>query len=210
LLAGPRGFSAGLYQELQPARPLGLPFRPLVTDVAYFAWPLLSDLFPVRFTGVKTSRDDVVVEIDKARLVDRMTRYFDPNITHEDMRAISRRAMQDAARFDAEATRDALLRRGFLPDHVVRFGYRPFDLRWLYWEPLTKLLDEKRPEYYRQVFEGNLWLAAAQQNRKDFDPPCVLRRIASIHIIERSANVLPMLFKETPGKQSLRRTGQGG
>ena len=39
--------------------------------------------------------------------------------------------------------RDALLRRGG-PDEsgFIRFAYRPFDNRWLYWEKETKLLDE--------------------------------------------------------------------
>ena len=35
------------------------------------------------------------------------------------------------------------------------------------------------------------WLAATQQNRKDFDPPVITRRLASLHVIERGANVFP-------------------
>ena len=36
---------------------------------AYPAWPLLPDLFPASFPGVKTRRDDVVVDINRDRLV---------------------------------------------------------------------------------------------------------------------------------------------
>ena len=63
--------------------------------------------------------------------------------------------------------RDALLARGG-PDEggFVRFAYRPFDNRWLYWEADTKLLDEKRADYKPHVFEGNVWLSAAQHLRK--------------------------------------------
>ena len=32
--------------------------------------------------------------------------------------------------------------------------YRPFDTRWLYWEPETKLLDEKRSEYFSACRNG--------------------------------------------------------
>ena len=52
----------------------------------YVTWPSLPDLFPVSFPGVKTSRDDVVVDIDRDQLVKRMKDYFDPDITHEEMR----------------------------------------------------------------------------------------------------------------------------
>ena len=69
--------------------------------------------------------------------------------------------MKTTARFDARAVRDALLKRGG-PDEAVfvRFAYRPFDNRWLYWEAETKLLDEKRAEYRPHVFEGNRWIGS--------------------------------------------------
>jgi hypothetical protein len=203
LIASLGKFSTRLYERLRPERPLGLPFRPLGTDQGYLTWPLLSELFPGWFTGVKTSRDEVVVDIDRERLIERMMQYFDPNLSHEEMRTIAPRALTDAAGFEAIPTREILMQRGFLAQNIVRFAYRPFDLQWLYWEPLTKLLDRKRPEYFPHVFEGNLWLAAAQQNRKDYDPPCVFRRLASIHIIERSANVFPLLFSEWPETEGL-------
>jgi len=203
LLASLKQMGPKLYTKLKPQRALGLPFRPMGTAVGYLAWPLLPELFPVWFTGVKTSRDDVVVDIDRTELVMRMTMYFDPEVTHEQLRSVAPRAITDAARFDAIPTREQLLKRGFLRDNIVPFLYRPFDLRWLYWEPISKLLDEKRPEYFPHVFDGNLWLAACQQNRKDFDPPCVLRRLASIHIIERSANLFPLWLSEWPQTNSL-------
>ncbi len=71
--------------------------------------------------------------------------------------------MTSTARYDAEKTRVQLVKRGFLRENVVRYLYRPFDVRWLYWEPEGKLLDEKRPEYFPQLFEGNIWLEARQQ-----------------------------------------------
>jgi hypothetical protein len=183
------------YGLLRPSMPLGLPFAPVRIGSAYLSWPLLPELFPVSFPGVKTSRDDVLVGIDRDRLVARMEAYFDPRISSQEMAHIAPRAMQDAARFSARQTRQELLKRGFKREYVVRFAYRPFDLRWLYWEPETKLLDEKRAEYFPHVFEGNVWLSAAQHNRKDFDPPLISPRLCSLHMIERGANMFPLLLK---------------
>jgi len=155
--------SGTLYQELEPSLDLGLPFMPAQLSPGYTAWPLLPDLFPVSFPGIKTSRDDVVVDIDRERLVERMKQYFDPEIRHEEMRRISPSAMTSTARFRAEAVRDQLCRRGFLEQNVVRYCYRPFDVRWLYWEPETQLLDRKRSEYFPHVFATNSWIEARQR-----------------------------------------------
>ncbi len=84
-----------------------------------------------------------MVDIDRERLIERMRLYFDPRVSDEEMRRACPTAMTDTARFNAEAVRDYLRTRGFLPDNVLQHYYRPFDCRWLYWEPETKLLDEK-------------------------------------------------------------------
>ena len=97
--------------------------------------------------------------------------------------------------FPAREARRYLVRRGFKGEYVVPFAYRPFDVRWLYWEPETKLLDRRRPEYFPHVFEGNYWLCAVQHNRKDFDPPLVSSALSCRHMIERGANLFPLFLK---------------
>ena len=47
----------GLYSEVEPLLPLGLPFVETAVCLDWFDWPALPDLFPVSFPGVKTSRD---------------------------------------------------------------------------------------------------------------------------------------------------------
>ncbi len=180
------------YTELEPVLELGLPFKPRAMGVDYLDWPLLPDLFPVCFPGVKTSRDEVLVDIDRERLVARMEQYFDPEISHEEMRRIAPRVMESTKRFQAERVREHLLKRGFLPENVVPYCYRPFDVRWLYWEPETKLLDRERAEYFPHVSENNVWLASAQRNRRDYDPPIVTTRLSSLHVIEWSASLFPL------------------
>ena len=102
--------------------------------------------------------------------------------------------MKATARFNARGVRDTLLKRGG-PDEggFVRYAYRPFDNRWLYWEKDTKLLDEKRAEYRPHVFEGNLWLSAAQHLRKGAGEPqaCCTEHMGCLHLIERTALMFP-------------------
>jgi REP element-mobilizing transposase RayT len=186
-----------LYRGLNPPLNLGLPFAPTQTAAGYLAWPLLPDLFPVSFPGVKTSRDDVVVDVDRQRLVDRMKQYFDPEVSHEEMRRISPGSMTSTARFQAESVRDYLRKRGFLDKNVDRYCYRPFDVRWLYWEPETKLLDEKRSEYFPHVFTENVWIVSQQKPRREWSKPQFIRSIGCLDLMDRSASCIPLYLKQS-------------
>jgi hypothetical protein len=193
-----------LYQPVSPALGLGLPYMPARVDADYLVWPRLPDLFPVSFPGVKTSRDDVVVDIDRTRLVRRMEQYFDPAISHEEMRRIAPGAMQSTVTFNAEAVRNQLRERGFQPEHIIRYDYRPFDVRWLYWEPETNLLDRNRAEYYPHVNTGNLWLSAGQRNRKeDFYQPQFTTLLADHHIVESNVGMFPLYLCSDHERSSL-------
>jgi len=98
-----------------------------------------------------------------------MRQYFDPAVSDAQMAVLAPALMDATQRFDPVATRRILLRRGINPNGIVPFMYRPLDVRWLYWDGETKLLDEKRPEFKRNGFEGNMWLEARQRIVTDFD-----------------------------------------
>ena len=188
-----------LYESVKPLLPLGLPFTQTAVSEDWFDWPALPDLFPVSFPGVKTSRDRFLVDTDLDRLKARLADYFDVALNHDEIARRYPGVMKTTARFDARAIRDALLTRGG-PNEAgfVRFAYRPFDNRWLYWEAETKLLDEKRADYKPHVFEGNLWLSAAQHLRKSAEEPqaCFTKHIGSLHLIERGASMFPAYLRE--------------
>ena len=129
-----------LYDSFEPNLPLGLPFTQVAVSQEWPGWPSLPELFPVSFPGVKTSRDSFLVDVDIARLKARVVDYFNSGNTS--------RPQQDEAGF-------------------VRYAYRPFDTRWLYWEPHGGLLDRPRPDYKSHVFEGNLWLEARQKEARE-------------------------------------------
>ena len=183
-----------LYEKVKPALKLGLPFVKTAVGRNWFDWPALPDLFPVSFPGVKTSRDGFLIDVDLDRLKARIGDYFDDNISNEEIARIYPEAMKNASRFDAQQVRGRLLERGGPTDSgFIRFTYRPFDNRWLYWEAETKLLDEKRAAYKPNVFEGNIWFSAARHLRKSSAEPqaCFTKHMGSLHLIERGALMFP-------------------
>ena len=188
-----------LYDSLEPNLPLGLPFAPMAVSDEWSSWPSLTDLFPVSFPGVQTSRDSFLIDSDLDRLKARAADYFNPALSHEEVARRYPTVMKATARFDARAVRDALLRRGGpVNAGFFRHAYRPFDNRWLYWEAETKLLDEKRAEYRPNVFEGNLWVCAAQHLRKGAAEPQAYfsQHIGARHLIERGANWFPAWLRD--------------
>ena len=158
----------GIYERLDPNLPLGLPFARTAVSEEWFDWPSLPDLFPASFPGVKTSRDGFLVDVDLSRLKARVADYFNANLSDEEVARRYPSAMRNTARFNARTVREALLARGGpKEDGFIRYAYRPFDNRWLYWEADTKLLDEKRSEYRPHVFAGNFWLEAREREAKE-------------------------------------------
>jgi hypothetical protein len=184
------------YASVTPNIQIGLPFKPRLTSTSYFNWPLLPEILPISFPGVKTSRDSFLVDVDRERLYRRLKLYFDPNTTDEMLRRVAPTAMNSTARYDAASVRDYLGKRGLRTENIVRYYYRPFDTRWLYWEAETKLLDEKRPEYFPQIVSRNVWLSAGQRNRMEsFYQPQFTRVLADHHIVESNVGMFPLYLR---------------
>ena len=191
-----------LYNNIEPLLSLGLPLVQTTLNEDWFDWPALRDLFPVSFPGVQTKRDSFLIDIDIDRLKVRITDYFDANYSHEDIVRCYPGAMKNSSGFvvrNAQSVRDTLLARGGPIDTgFVRHAYRPFDNRWLYWEAGHGLLGRPVPDYRPHVYEGNMWLCAAQHLRKgEAEPQTYLtRHLGSLHMIERTALWFPAWLRD--------------
>ena len=137
-----------------------------------------------------------------------MVDYFNDKLSHEEIARRYPGVMKSTARFNARMVRDELLKRGGPAESgFVRYAYRPFDDRWLYWDGDTKLLDEKRAEYQPHIFEGNLWLSSARHIRKGAEETQsgFTRHMGSYHLIERGTLWFPMWLRD----DTLRLGGDG-
>ena len=173
--------------------PLGLPFAEIAVSEGWSDWPSLPDLFPTSFPGVKTSRDSFLTDVDLNRLEKRVADYFNRDMTHEEIASLYPSVMNSAARYNPRTVRDSLLKRNepHKKSGIVRYAYRPFDYRWLYWEAETKLLDEKRIDYRPHVFAENFWLVAQQKPRREWSPPQVISPIGCLDLMDRGATCFP-------------------
>ena len=186
-----------LYGGSAPLLSLGLPFADLAVTDGWQDWPALPDLFPTSFPGVKTSRDGFLVDVDLDRLKQRVADYFNTGLGHEEIARRYPGVMRSTARFDARAVRDVLLKRGGPSENgFVRYAYRPFDNRWLYWEAETKLLDEKRAEYKPHVFGGNPCLVLQRTARPSLSPPLLVHEIGDLNQMNSGVYCVPAWLRE--------------
>ena len=191
-----------LYAGVAPLLHLGLPFADLAVSDGWQEWPALSDLFPKSFPGVQTKRDTFLIDVDLDRLKARVAKYFDPDVSHEEIARSHPAAMKSSSGFtvpDARAVRDALLKRGGpSPDGFVHHAYRPFDTRWLYWEAGHGLLGRPVPDYKPHIFEGNLWFSAVPGLRRDAAEAqsALTMHLASLHLNEWSASMFPAWLRD--------------
>lgn len=182
---------ATLYQPVAPPLELGLPFVSAGVSVGYVSWISLHDLFPISFPGIKTSRDDFLVDIDRAALISRINEYFDMKMRDVDISHRYPAVMSQSGRFDPFETRAALLKRGMNPKGVVSYGYRPFDIRWLYWESETKLLDEKRSDLVAARIPGMPDFVIPRAQRKTWSPPLLVSSLSDLNAMDGGASVVP-------------------
>ena len=188
------------YEQIEPVLEIGFPFMPSETGADYFSWPLLADLFPVSFPGVKTSRDDFLVDIERAPLKERIELYFDIDVPNAELSSQFPSVMRSSSRYDAAAIRSTLMKRGMIRENIVRFAYRPLDIRWVYWEPETKLLDEKRTELFAQLFEGNKFLITTGRTRKDIiEPALVASVLTDLNCMDSGTTAFPLYLRSNPG-----------
>ncbi|MFI5057257.1 MAG: type ISP restriction/modification enzyme [Candidatus Acidiferrales bacterium] len=174
-----RSLTQNSYKTLKPTLGLGLSFLPATVSKSYADWPPLTSLTPVSFPGIKTSRDKFLIDFDKDTLVRRMQFFFDPTVSYDDWKASNSGLTEKTNRFDPAAVRQYLVKRKFLPQYILRYQYRPFDSRWLYWEPETDLLDRKREDYLPHIDVKNLWIEARQkQTMEKFDRGYVTSALA--------------------------------
>lgn len=191
------------YKSLDPPPELGNPFMPRTTGDDYLEWPTLPELFPESYPGVKTSRDSALVDTVHERLEQRMQEYFDPDVPDQVIAERYPALMKETEKFDSHETREQLLEEGFKPENIVRYCYRPMDMRWLYWESENDLLDREGPNFFPQVFNRNEFLFTTEQTRKTPGPPLNTSNLLDINSMDSGALGFPKYINRSYAEDGL-------
>jgi hypothetical protein len=104
-----------------------------------------------------------------------------------------------AAGYDPATARKSLLASSsFRPEQLVPLAFRPLDDWWVYWEAQAKLFNRPRPEFFAQVWPGNVFLAASQTGRKGgFNEPTVVDKLGDLHLQDPWSQFFPLWIRKT-------------
>ncbi|TRV07614.1 MAG: DNA methyltransferase [Microcystis wesenbergii Mw_MB_S_20031200_S109] len=151
------------YQVSNPEKSNRYSFRPSDVSSHYLAWPKLTDLCadsPI--TGYKENRGYSFIDTDKNILTERISQYFDKNVSWEDLERLNTGLTKDVARFDAKKARDKILKlqEKFNQKMLLRYLLRPYEVKWCYYTQIRPLWNESRPSLFIHQFEGNSFLVS--------------------------------------------------
>ena len=146
------------YQQLTPERRNRFSLRPYRCSPEYEAWPSTIDLSGVYpFNGPVERRAMALISIDREALEDRMTKYLDPTVSNDEVRALYPSLMMTGNRIAGPEARQKILKEfKYDPSKIVKYPFKPFDFRWCYLENLRPLFSELSPELLAQSKTANV------------------------------------------------------
>ena len=158
-------------------------------------YPPLDEYLPFYVSGVQPVRDRGNAADDRASLKERMTTYFDSSIPWGQLIEKYPGFAVTRARYNGAQVRKKLLASsGFRDKRLVRFLYRPFDSRWLYWEPDHKLLNEARRQllpYWENLESQRALVIPQTPRRKGAARALAGQQVAAFECGEPNARVFP-------------------
>jgi len=113
-----------------------------------------------------------LISFEKETLVTRMAAYFNENITDAEVAKIYPSLMMTGNRIVGPKAREKVLRDFcFDETRIVRYPFKPYDVRWCYLENLRPLFSEPSPQLLQQRFEGNGFLITRDTADKSVEGP---------------------------------------
>lgn len=195
LLAQAEALSPGprAYQTFVPEERRRWKMVPYDMAGGFEDWFSLEDLFPIRYQGVNPNRglEGSVVEMDRRTLEERMREYYS-DMSDEEFCRRHPVLCEPRARYDPLEMR-AFLRENseFSEDSITPYVVFPLDKRYLYYETAGKLLNEKRPELWRNLTDNEFLVAVPEPRRVSEARPLLSTSLFDLHLHDRGSVGFP-------------------
>jgi Type ISP C-terminal specificity domain/N-6 DNA Methylase len=168
--------------------------------------PALDEYFQKIWSGVQPIRaETTVLSHDRTELEGRMRDYFDySTFTAQQLFARHPGFALERARYDALAVRTNMetAHVGYDEEKIVRFLYRPLDVRWLYWETARGLITEARSTLAPHVVgvPGQCFIVTNQTRRRpDAARPTFSTAVPGWNSMDPDARAIPRLLRAAGG-----------
>ena len=203
---------AAQYEQATPNDSNRFSFRPSHISEEYLQWPRLIELSLVApYNGPVERRALALMSTDKAILASRMRSYFDVTVSDETIKKLYPSLMMTGNRIvGTEARKKILSEFQYDESRIVRYPFKPFDVRWCYLENLRPLFSEPSPQLLRQRFPSNAFFITRDTADKDIEGPPFLfsRLVCDYDCLSGHARHIPLLVTaEQKPQKYVRRKG---
>lgn len=165
-------------------------------NIQWENWISLEKLFPRNSAGFISSRDNLLISMDKPALLHKIRQFGEAMDMPEDevynkfgFKKSKRLVLRDA---QAEVKKDSELE-----DRIIEIQYRPFDFRYVYYH--RRLIESFKPIAFNFNIENNLAILATRQvTRNQYEHSFVTNRMIEIKACshDRNTQLFPfMVFK---------------
>ena len=183
-----------------PSRENRLSFRPENVTEDYESWPQLVDLCAVApFNGPVERRGSSLIRLpSQVHEFECLRAYLDPTKADGEIRLLEQRFMLSSGEFHAEESRMALKGKvRYDVQNVVRYPFKPFDVRAAYLDPaIQPLFSRPSPQLLGQRFPGNgFFLSRDTADKTPEGPPFFFSRlVCDYDCISGHARHFPILL----------------
>ncbi|MBN1618546.1 N-6 DNA methylase [Candidatus Dojkabacteria bacterium] len=160
----------------------------------------LSELIPIYNNGLQTDRDNLFIDFNKDTLHERMVQLFSKSFGED---FVNQYRVKDSSSYKLL---NVIESNKFDPDSIINVLYRPFDFRYIYYDP--KVTSRPAQKVLKHIKGDNLaFIISRQQSTFDFQHILITNTITercSISLqTKETGYVFPLyLYNETNGQES--------
>lgn len=169
------------WEELTPSSPsyFFIP-RNEKLQSKFLKYPSVQQIFPVNSVGVVTARDHFVIDDDEKALKRRIEQFCDEN--HSDALIRQSFDLRDSGTWKLKETRKKLFQETDLKQYFTRILYRPFDLKYLFYNDM--LIERSRKEVMHNMVEENISLVSPKRVETDIPwAHCLVSKDIIEHVV---------------------------
>jgi hypothetical protein len=190
----------GQYNAASPDESNRFSFRPARVSKGYMSWPKPVELAAVPpYNGPVERRGLALIAIDRHTLSVRMRMYFDGSAGNDEVERIYSSLMMTGNRIVGPKARQKLLKEFTYDSNViVRYPFKPFDIRWCYLENLRPLFSEPSPQLLAQrAVPANAFFVTRVTADKDPEgtPFCLSPLVCDYDFISGHARHFPVRLR---------------
>ena len=161
--------------------------RDLASEKEYERGMSLTDIFATFGSAVKTDRDELFIDFDKAKLTGRIKTLLSNNHTQD---FIERYNIKDSSSYKLLGR---IKNKSFEQSHLTKFGYRPFDYRWIYYDKsIISRPDFEVMQYFLRDKNTGLVFSRIWDLARPWSAVMITENVADIHFIGGESYVAPL------------------